>query len=379
MPRSTRRLLLPVLAAGLVLAGLTAWLARDPALAWYQLRGLAAAGPEDRAVRAEAVAARGPAAWPALFDLLRRDQPQACENAAAALAVQIRDWPADDPRACDLARRLADAFPRLSIPGRQNVMALSAAWLRTAEPAAPASETARALARLVPEAARLDDGDLRGSALDLAAALLSRPEAPEWVSPCRDLARATLQDPDPDRRTRAVQLALYPGMDLSRQLVPLLRDSLPEVRRMAILALGPDQEVLVTEDLLRWLHDPDPEVRRLTDMALRGRKLPDNHIRLGRLLTDDRPEVRLEVLDHLRRAGDLDPGVWLRHLSHDPVPSVRAAAMRASTADYARVPFADRLEQMQADPSPTVRQLAQHFLPVKRRLEADDSPRDRIE
>ena len=34
------------------------------------------------------------------------------------------------------------------------------------------------------------------------------------------------------------------------------------------------------------------------------------------------------MLDKLREANDLDPGVWLRRLSHDASPAVRAAAVR---------------------------------------------------
>jgi hypothetical protein len=79
-------------------------------------------------------------------------------------------------------------------------------------------------------------------------------------------------------------------------------------------------------------------------------------------MTDARPEIRLQVLEHLGPAADLAPGVWLRRLSHDPAPAVRAAALRA-LAEQPQLGLRDRLEQMaQNDPSPTVQQLASHYL-----------------
>jgi hypothetical protein len=72
--------------------------------------------------------------------------------------------------------------------------------------------------------------------------------------------------------------------------------------------------------------------------------------------------MRLQVIDQLRYAHDLEPGVWLRRLSHDPAPAVRAAAVRAA-AERHTVHLTDRLEQMaQNDPCPTVRQLAKYYL-----------------
>ena len=109
------------------------------------------------------------------------------------------------------------------------------------------------------------------------------------------------------------------------------------------------------------LHDPDPEVRTLCEEALRSRGLQEEHVKLGRLMTDSRPAVRLQVLARLYRVHDLEPSIWLRHLSHDPAPAVRAAAVRAA-AEQKGTGLADRLEQMaQNDPCPSVRQLAQYY------------------
>jgi hypothetical protein len=129
-----------------------------------------------------------------------------------------------------------------------------------------------------------------------------------------------------------------------------------------MLAVSNSDELIATDDLLSWLHDPDPEVRTLCETALRGRNLDEKHLKLGRLITDARPAVRLEVLRSLRSATDLEPGVWLHRLSHDPAPAVRAAAVRAATESFS-VNLTDRIRQIaQADPNDTVRQIARHYL-----------------
>jgi len=118
--------------------------------------------------------------------------------------------------------------------------------------------------------------------------------------------------------------------------------------------------------LFYWLSDPDAQMRQLCEVALRGRGLQDNHIRLARLMADPRPTVRMEVLEAIEQVPDLDPGAWLRRLSHDPSPAVRAAAARAA-ANQTQVDLSDRIDQMaQNDPSPTVQQVARYYLSCHR-------------
>ena len=64
---------------------------------------------------------------------------------------------------------------------------------------------------------------------------------------------------------------------------------------------------------------------------------------------------------HRRSPPELDAAVWLRRLSHDPAPSVRAAAARA-VYEWG-VDLTDRLEQMvRSDPSATVVAQARYYL-----------------
>ncbi len=129
-----------------------------------------------------------------------------------------------------------------------------------------------------------------------------------------------------------------------------------------ILAVGSAADVVLDETLLPYLRDSDDEVRRLSEQALRARGLSDDHIRLSRLLIDPAPSERLKVLDHLGDSADLEPGVWLRRLSHDPAPSVRASAVRVMALQNV-VDLSDRLDQMaRTDPSPSVCYLAQFYM-----------------
>src|SRR5207248_725526 len=116
-----------------------------------------------------------------------------------------------------------------------------------------------------------------------------------------------LVEPLAENRLGAVRLALRPGIDLLAKVAPLLSDPAPEVRRGAVVALADSPDVVPTDDLLRWLHDPDAAVRRACEAALRGRGLGEEDVQLGRLITDPRPGVRLQVLTAFRPTNDLEP------------------------------------------------------------------------
>jgi HEAT repeat protein len=211
------------------------------------------------------------------------------------------------------------------------------------------------------EAEHASAKQVRKQALALAESL-ARQSPSETLEACRDSVRAALRDEEADNRLHAIHLASQPGFNMLEPVVGLLSDPHPEVRRAALLAVGPVPEVLATDDLLHWLHDPDANVRRVCEGALRGRGLHDQQIKLGRLMSAADAQTRLQVLGCLSQTAGLEPAVWLRRLSHDPAPAVRAAAVRAAL-EFPQVDLADRLEQIvQNDPSPTVRQLAHYYL-----------------
>jgi HEAT repeat protein len=338
-----------------------AGVAYGPVRNWYYLQQLARASGAAREGWVERVAGLGEAALPGLCRLLNQDDARACDNARAALDRITQGWPADDPRWAELVGRLAADYPQRSLPGRENTLQQLSAWLRLG-----ANRRPRALGpgaeRLLTEVQH-NARDVEGPALDLVGALLALPDEPHALAACRELVRRGLASAEAENRIRAIEIAQQPRLGLLAQVTPLLSDPQPEVRRAALLAVGPSPEAITTDNLLPWLHDADADVRRLCEAALLARSdFRPEHLHLARLITSPQPAVRLQVLGYLQRDSSLEPGIWLRRLSHDPAPEVRAAAVRAAAAQ-ADVDLTDLLEQKaQGDPSPTVSQLARYYL-----------------
>ena len=244
-------------------------------------------------------------------------------------------------------------------------------WLTGGTLADPLPDAA---CRILTEAGRSSETAVLAACLDLACVVVKQPGGEVGLPVAREIARAGIHSPCPDARLHAVRLCLAPGVGLLDQLVGLLRDDSPVVRRAAVLALGSAEQIIGEDGLLVGLNDTDGEVRRLTRIALEGRGMKSEHIELGRLLTHPRAGERLHVLDHVHDAirspnsaeVDIDPGLWLRRLSHDPSPAVRVAALRLMCGQNL-VDLSDRIDQMaRTDDSPTVCQLAQFYLTSKR-------------
>jgi hypothetical protein len=347
---------------GLLIAGAgTAWLERGPLLAWYDISRLKRATDAERAACVDRVAGCGEAAVPGLLSCLTENEVQVCTNARAALAKLAQKWGKADPRTATLAQHLAESFERCSPAGQASVLELETAWLTAC---AGQAAIVTPLPRVLALAAQSDDSTVHQRALSLATSWLAQPKHAEAVAVCGELVRTCLKDGSAATRLEAVRLAVHKDIALGRLVAALLDDPAPEVRRAALAAIGgPDaEEAVATDDLLRSLHDSDADARRLCEAALRSRGLGSNDVALARLITDANPGTRLQVLERLSRAANLEPGVWLRRLSQDTSPAVRAAAVRAAT-EFEHVDLSDQLERMaRQDPSDTVRQLAQHYL-----------------
>ena len=142
-----------------------------------------------------------------------------------------------------------------------------------------------------------------------------------------------------------------------------LTSTAAEVRLAVLLAVGPaDEKIVPAKSLLPALHDADAGVRKVCEEVLRkDRGLSAECVKIGWCLSHPDPAERLNVLDHLQSGADVEPGVWLRELSHDDSPAVRLAAARMMSREEL-VDLSDRLEQMaSADPSPTVCQMAKLY------------------
>ncbi len=304
-----------LIAAAIVLVialGAGGWLLRGSILARYHVGRL---DSDEAAI--ERVAAVGEPAVPRLLELLRQDTA-ATPRAGKSLARMLEQCPRGDPRCVAIASRIADSFGDFSPAGKQVALQIAESL-----PACGAREAAAAI------------------------------------------IRAALKDGSAPSQDQAILIAVRPEFNLSADVVPLLSDRKPEIRRSALLAVGTLKEVVSDEDLLPSLHDPDADVRGLCEATLRGRGLRDKDIQLGKLVTDPSPLKRLEVLLHLPVDAELDPRLWVQKLCQDPSPLVRASAAR-----FAMEPgspqdskLTDRVREMaQHDPDGTVRQIAEFLI-----------------
>jgi len=350
------------LCVGLAILSLAGWSQRASLLVWYRVYSLARADESDLPTCVEAVIELEAAAIPQLLHFLSRPEEQACAHVHVALERIRERWPPDDARLADLTARLAEAFSGFSVFGQREALGFATSSPRGIQNENMAEELYRCDCAMISLASRVADTTVHAQALALAARTLDQSPKAERLLACRELARACLRDSDAKNRILGTWFAVRPGMEISAELVEGLSDPDAEVRRNTILAIGSRPETISTDELLPWLHDPDEDVRCLCEKALRSRGLTDDHVQLGRLMTDSRANSRLQVLDLLRQANDLEPGVWLKRLSHDSEPAVRAGAVRAAIEQRV-ASLDDRLHQMaQNDPCATVRQLTQYYL-----------------
>lgn len=368
----TRKFLGGLLLVFLVGCGIVAWRERSSLLSWFYIYNLARAPDANRPRWVGRVANLGETALPGLFDCLSQSDAHVCANARAALEQMTLSWGYEHARTAELGLRLAREFDRFSPAGQKQVLDLAIGWFR--QPSGQLDRLASASADLIGESAAVDEDEVRGSALELCGILLNRSatapgdRATKPVEPARKLVVAALHAHTADHRLHAVSLTLSPGMtDLLKDVAALLGDESPQVRRAALVAVTEARGVVHDDQLLPCLHDPDPDVRRLCEQVLIARGLRREYLELGRLLTDPQPSQRLQVLDRLRESTELDAGLWLRRLSHDPSDSVRAAALRAMS-EQSHVDLSDRIDDMaHNDSSPTVCQLAHFYLGSPRR------------
>jgi HEAT repeats len=338
---------------------------RQPILAWWRVHQLMQAPESRRSACVDAVIALDQTALPRLVQGFTAPDALACGNLEEALIGLAKRWKALDPRALVLLESLHADFARFSSEGQASALRVATALLTTGADGEPLPVgITQSAGCLLKAAERIPS--LRPPMLQLAGALLDRVPPGQWLDEARSWALQGLADADPATRATALHLtmrvALRGESNLLTQALPLLRDSEAIVRRAAVIALGSREDGVTEDDLLPLLHDPDAEVQQLCELALRGRGLQDRQLELARLISDESPAARLRVLQLLRAGSDVELGVWLRRLSQDPAPAVRAAAIRAAAAQQ-QVDLRERLTEMtRHDASPTVRELAAHYL-----------------
>lgn len=277
----------------------------------------------------------------------------------------LRRRPGSDSKGEQIVSVLLERWPRLSVAGREETCWLVRECLMQA-PAPRAPAWSDLVLRLLQTAAAEEADGVRGHLLHLGWQVVALPAAEPALPSLRRLAAGSLRSANTAIRVLAVRLAGHPRLQMQDQVAALLRgpglDPAPEVRALAILVLGSCEAPLSTDDLLPFLHDSDAEVRLLAEQALRSRGLGPLHLQLGRMMVHPEVTQRAQVPSQVLELPDLDVNLWLQRLIQDPAPAVRAAVARA-VAESQEPDLRVWLEKMaDNDPSPTVQQLARHYL-----------------
>lgn len=285
-----------------------------PSAARIARRLRAADTEEARTAAASDLVALGDAGLPTLLDVLRSDDAAGCGAVIAALRDASRADPAVTLR-CGAVLAEAQSFT---------------------------DEGKDALLPLACDAAKSPDVDLAAKG--------------------REAVRAALGAASPEVVARAATAAAFPEVNLKAEVVPLLTNTRPEVRRAAVAAVGPagnGPAVVGDEELFRLLNDPDLEVRAVCEGALATRGLDGDQIAAAKKLTHPDAGERLKLLLDLRWGRDTvrDPGPWLERLSRDAEPAIRAGAARVAVE--CQLTYAGWLDRLAVeDPDPTVREVA---------------------
>ena len=306
-------------AAILMIGGVYAGLRWDTLKARYAARQLrTATTDEGRSSAARRLVGAGDAGTPHLVEALHSDDAERCHAVAVALRDFLKDLPPADPRFAAACRPHLHGFAGYSEVGQEAAFGLVPDFLHGAEPDA--------------------------------------------LPRCREIVRLALKHRSADLRVRAVHVAMRPDLDQKADAAACLQAPEAEVRRAAMLAVGPagaGAPAVADEDLFVWLHDGDPQVQMLCEAALGTRGLEPGQIAAARKLTSPEASERLKLLIDLRWNRDAirDPGPWLERLSRDADPAVRAGAARV--ACECKLAFAGWLDRLaRDDPDGTVRRIA---------------------
>ena len=357
---------------GLVASGLIAatvfLLGLDRAVAWWRVRQLLAAEPQARALVVDQLARHPVAACHQLLDVLleENDNERALVLGDALTVIGREPGGAANEALVPCLQQIVQGFKSCPASGREQ----AAQWVcsmieRMPEGEKAAPEFLTCASRLVEIGRGSAEAGPRAAMLRLATSLAKVGLTEETVSRYRELARAGLADNAPSVQLAAISLAMLSPLRIADEIAPCLSSSSSEVRRAALVVLGPTPDAVTEDAILPLLHDSDEQNAALARSALFSRGLSDDQIRLGRLLAHPSPAQRLLVIDHLDEASHVDVNMWLKRLSHDTSPAVRSAAARAM-AQAGSPDLTERLNQMaEGDPSPTVSRLTRHFMSAR--------------
>jgi HEAT repeat protein len=186
-----------------------------------------------------------------------------------------------------------------------------------------------------------------------------------WKKGFHSLVSRQLAERNAEIRAAAVTcLGALPIDDAAAPAIAYLNEDDDWRVRLAVLQAFAGRPTLLTADaILPRLHDPVGELAQLAEHLLKGRGLTQEQIGLGRLICHPRANLRASAIPLLLRRSDIDPVVWLIHLSEDKDPGVRRQAVEAF-AGRITPEVRQRLEELRAsDDSSEVRAAAVRLLP----------------
>ena len=139
-----------------------------------------------------------------------------------------------------------------------------------------------------------------------------------------------------------------------------------EVRKQTILSFA-RRNLLLTDDLLTRLFDDDPTIREAVDGVLKLRGLSRSRSAWAALIFSPSRSSGSRSSRCLKDRTDVDPAIWLIHLSRDPEEMVRISAVEAMAVRPGRQSVRQRLAEMaRSDLSDAVRKAAGKIAPPVR-------------
>jgi hypothetical protein len=313
----------------------------------------------------------------------------------AKCLAKVAEWMDASPRSVPVAgmaeershlvarvRRLLDATPFPSAPGRRMLASASVVAVLIAvvavpgvslarhqsdpglpagtdqseenkdtdNPESPRQDSTRAVIRALLEAARDPDLEVRRAAIRS----LGRYEDPSTAPAFRE----ALRDPDHEIRTIAIE-ALSELKDRSSvgAIAAALRDENVEVRRAAADALDDLPAASARTELIAALRDPDAEVREKAISALARLKDPAATDALIAAMKDPKADVRARAIEALHELELPTPPAALLDALRDPSAEVRHQAAHA-VGHYQDARAVPTLRAMIEDPNAEVREAA---------------------
>jgi HEAT repeat protein len=175
-----------------------------------------------------------------------------------------------------------------------------------------------------------------------------------------------LTDRDPGARVAAVACLGALAIEAAAEpAVAGVRDPDDRVRQQTLVSFAGRPDLVAEEDVLPLLYDSSPAVALVAEQVLKGRGLSQGQIGLGKLVYHPRAEMRVGAIPLLQGRSDIDPNVWLLHLSRDSAELVRSKAVEA-LAGRDSPEIRQRLEEMAlTDPSTAIREAAGKLVPAR--------------